>query len=65
MFLGYLLAVITVKALGSAFGAPEQFKWALGIGETCFGVYLGTFIGSLFNEHSSVNSSANKRKGRV
>src|ERR1700723_145272 len=60
IFVAYLLGVITVKALGVAFGAPEQFKWALGIGETCFAVYLGTFIGTLFNEHAPSARSGTK-----
>lgn len=55
-FVFYLACVLIIRGFGEAFMAPEQLKWALSIGETCFGVYLGVFIGTLFDEKVPINN---------
>jgi hypothetical protein len=47
IFVAYFFALVAIRASG---GLPkfENFKTALGIGETAFGLYVGLIVGSLF-----------------
>lgn len=53
LFTAYLCAVLVLRANGTAFVGPEEFKWAISLGETIFAVYLASFIGTLFGERPS------------
>ena len=67
LFVSSLFAVILLKAYGVALGSFDQFKGALGIIQTCFAVYIGLFISSLYEDahrrHSSDHlEQADKRR---
>lgn len=55
-------SILYVKSRGMAFGASEQFKYSLGLVESVFAIFLGTFLGSLFDEkadHASQQHTTN------
>jgi hypothetical protein len=50
LFVGYLVAVILLRAFNLAIENFEHFKGLLALGETAFAVYIGQFIRSLFKQ---------------
>jgi hypothetical protein len=64
LFVLYLGGVLVARGFGVAFVAPEQLKWAIGLAETIFAVYLGIFLGSLFEEKGAVRGGATNQRPR-
>lgn len=64
LFAMYLVGVLMARGFGVAFVAPEQLKWAIGLAETIFAVYLGIFLGTLFEEKTSARTSTPKQRAR-
>jgi hypothetical protein len=50
LFVGYLVAVILLRAFNLAIENFEHFKGLLALGETAFAVYIGQFIKGLFKQ---------------
>ncbi|SRR6266404_2893941 len=50
LFVGFLVAVILLRAFNLAIENFEHFKVLLALGETAFAVYIGQFIRSLFKQ---------------
>jgi hypothetical protein len=48
IFVLALLCVIELKAYGVAFASFNEFRVSLGLVQTCFAVYIGLFISSLY-----------------
>jgi hypothetical protein len=48
VFVLALLCVIGLKSYGIAFASFNEFRVALGLVQTCFAVYIGLFISSLY-----------------
>ena len=64
LFALYLAGVLLARGFGIAFVAPEQLKWAIGLAETIFAVYLGIFLGSLFEEKRAVRGGSPRQLPR-
>jgi hypothetical protein len=64
LFVLYLAGVLLARGFGVAFVAPEQLKWVIGLAEIIFAVYLGIFLGTLFEEKGSARGSTPKQKAR-
>jgi len=50
LFVAYLGVITFLKAFNVKIENVEQFKGLLAVGETGFAVYIGMFIGSLFQQ---------------
>jgi|ERR1700687_3078165 len=48
----FLISVILMFVLNKAFDTFEEFKIALALGETLFGVYITKIVAALFPKHS-------------
>jgi hypothetical protein len=62
LFVFSLLAVIWLKAYSVAFESFNEFKAALGLIQTCFAVYIGLFISSLYEGGSAKDSKSSGRQ---